>query len=318
MQRDDDDDPQLKSLRAVWLDMRDEEPPERGLAELMAAARVKATEMQEPEQPDSRVKAAEVRDPEPRPTLWQRFAALLRRPPVLALATATVLLGGVVMIGTRGEQMHAEAPSLRAEHSTAVDPSTPTANRAEAGGEARAVEPAAIAAPADEPIHVEENRPDSERRGVAPAAEPADARPASAPGRTKSTRRAAPPTARDTDRVTETLDDATMYRREHARAFESTVGPDGIEAPSAGGSARGPATGKPTGTTPGTRGAATDTRDATRASRAGQFLAEAKAAATRGDCARAQAWLKRLAAEDATAYRKALETDARLRACLAE
>ena len=35
---DDDgaDDPQLSSLRAVWLSMPDEEPPQRGLAELTA------------------------------------------------------------------------------------------------------------------------------------------------------------------------------------------------------------------------------------------------------------------------------------------
>ena len=45
----DDDDPQLKSLRAVWLSLPDEDPPERGLSELMAAARVKAEAMAKPE-----------------------------------------------------------------------------------------------------------------------------------------------------------------------------------------------------------------------------------------------------------------------------
>ena len=41
MADEDPDDPQLKSLRAVWLSMRDsdEDPPDSGVSALMAAAR---------------------------------------------------------------------------------------------------------------------------------------------------------------------------------------------------------------------------------------------------------------------------------------
>ena len=83
----DEDEPPLGAMRAVWLAMRDEAPPERGLSELLAAARRRAEDM------------AEARPP--KPTRWQRLLAALRRPPVLALATAMVLIGGGVLIGRR-------------------------------------------------------------------------------------------------------------------------------------------------------------------------------------------------------------------------
>jgi hypothetical protein len=70
-------------MRAVWLAMRDEDPPDRGLADLLAAARHQAAAMQ------------------PRPSAWQRLIAALRRPPVLAFAAVTVLLAGAVLIGRR-------------------------------------------------------------------------------------------------------------------------------------------------------------------------------------------------------------------------
>jgi len=78
-----DDDPKLSAMRAVWLSMRDEDPPDRGLAELLAAARSQAEAMT------------------PRPSWWQRVLAGMRRPPVLALATALVLVAGAVIIGRR-------------------------------------------------------------------------------------------------------------------------------------------------------------------------------------------------------------------------
>jgi hypothetical protein len=73
-------DPELRAMRAVWLAMRDEEPPAGGLSALLVAAREKAETMQ------------------PRPAWWQRLAAGLRRPPALAFATVVVLAGGALYV----------------------------------------------------------------------------------------------------------------------------------------------------------------------------------------------------------------------------
>lgn len=90
---DHDDDAQLKQLRSVWVSMRDEEPSDRGMAALMAAARTKAAELEQAAQP----------------SWWQRIAATLRRPPVLALATVTVLLGGALIVTQRKDAMKSNA-----------------------------------------------------------------------------------------------------------------------------------------------------------------------------------------------------------------
>jgi hypothetical protein len=74
------EDDQLRAMRSVWLAMRDEAPPDRGLADLLAAARGKAAALQPPR------------------SRWNRLAALLRRPPMLALATAVVVLGGAALV----------------------------------------------------------------------------------------------------------------------------------------------------------------------------------------------------------------------------
>jgi hypothetical protein len=103
-------DPQLRAMRAVWLAMRDEDPPDRGLADLLAAARHKAEAMQ------------------PQPGAWQRLLAALRRPPVLALATVTVLIAGALLIGRRTP--HEAAPGLTASHEEAAGPTRPAATGA--------------------------------------------------------------------------------------------------------------------------------------------------------------------------------------------
>ncbi|MBA3459517.1 MAG: hypothetical protein H0T46_06125, partial [Deltaproteobacteria bacterium] len=122
--RDDDleGDEQLESLRSVWVSMResDEDPPDRGLAALMAAAREKASELAEP----------------PRESWWQRVLATLRRPPVLALASVTVLLGGALFVMQRSDKLTSEpkaeemqqAPAP-AQHDLAPTP-PPSANAA--------------------------------------------------------------------------------------------------------------------------------------------------------------------------------------------
>ena len=77
---DDIDDASLKSMRAVWLSMRDEEPPAAGMSGLLAAARERADAMRA------------------QPTWWQRALAQLRRPPALAFATVMLLVGGAVVV----------------------------------------------------------------------------------------------------------------------------------------------------------------------------------------------------------------------------
>jgi hypothetical protein len=77
---DDIDDASLKSMRAVWLSMRDEEPPAAGMSGLLAAARDKADAMRA------------------QPTWWQRLFTQLRRPPALAFATVLLLVGGAALV----------------------------------------------------------------------------------------------------------------------------------------------------------------------------------------------------------------------------
>jgi hypothetical protein len=161
-------DPQLRAMRAVWLAMRDEDPPDRGLADLLAAAHHKAGAMQ------------------PRPSAWQRLLAALRRAPVLAIATVTVLIAGAVLIGRRVslEGGAATAPSPSIQRDAASPGSAEGAGSVAAGtyrtGQATAVVPPA----ATQPI-----APPPERDSVCPAA---PARPATPPAPPRSRKMAAP------------------------------------------------------------------------------------------------------------------------------
>ena len=90
---DDLDDASLKSMRAVWLSMRDEEPPAAGMSALLAAAREQAEQMRA------------------QPAWWQRLFALLRKPPTLAFATVLILIGGAVIV-TRTSDKQVESLSV--------------------------------------------------------------------------------------------------------------------------------------------------------------------------------------------------------------
>jgi hypothetical protein len=131
-------DPELGAMRTVWRAMRDEEPSDRGLADLLAAARAKAETMQV------------------QPTLWQRLVAGLRHPPALALATVVVLVGGAVILGRRGVEVSAPARSPGAADHAQVVPRqlarpavaeeeslAPVAGRAAAGTEDGSLAPVA-------------------------------------------------------------------------------------------------------------------------------------------------------------------------------
>jgi hypothetical protein len=82
----DDDlglDESMTSMRSMWREMRDEEPSDKGMAALLSAAREKAEEMK------------------PRRSWFAVLLDQLRRPPVLAMATVVVLIGGAVVISGR-------------------------------------------------------------------------------------------------------------------------------------------------------------------------------------------------------------------------
>lgn len=110
----DDTNAQLRAMRAVWLSMREEDPPDGGLVDLLAAARTKAATMRA------------------RPTWWQRVLAFARRPPALAFATVVVLVGGAMLFIGRRAGMRAD---LAAGSSGVVTRSEPPAKLERAAGE---------------------------------------------------------------------------------------------------------------------------------------------------------------------------------------
>ncbi len=101
-----DDDLDSGSLRHVFSAMRaaDEDPPARGLAELMAAARAHA--------------------PTPIPW-WQRLAHVLRQPPTLALASIAILIGGALLIARPDATIEQVAPQPRSNVAPATAPLLP-------------------------------------------------------------------------------------------------------------------------------------------------------------------------------------------------
>jgi len=96
-----DDEPDPGSLRALWKDLPDEEPSARGHDLLMAAARAHAQTL---------VKAP----------WWQRVADVLRRPPVLALATIVVLASGALVVRNANQALPTAPANAPASGSTAA------------------------------------------------------------------------------------------------------------------------------------------------------------------------------------------------------
>ena len=83
-------DEALRSMRPVWLAMRDEEPPAQGLDALLAAAGAKADQMRSKDS-------------------WSRSAlVLLARPAVLAATSVIVVIGGGLLISA-GLSPHASS-----------------------------------------------------------------------------------------------------------------------------------------------------------------------------------------------------------------
>ena len=94
---DDELDQMMGSMRSMWRELPDEEPPSRGLDALMAAARTKAAEMQ----------------PREKESWFRRALAMLARPPVLAAATVVVLVGSTVLLTQRDGGDRAVMPTTQ-------------------------------------------------------------------------------------------------------------------------------------------------------------------------------------------------------------
>ena len=266
---DRDDDPALNSLRAVWLSMPDEDPPDRGLAELMAAARVKAEQMAQP-------------------SWWQRVFAVLRRPPVLALATVMVLIGGAVFIGKRSDKLEAPPPSA---------PEPQRQLEAPAVGSAAPVDNAPVETEKSDPKP--EPPPDNVKSKVSKPASRPTAKPSPLP----------PPPPTRADKAT------------GSTAIEADSPALQIE-PTAGGLAgervkESPATGAAP-KTPLVRGSAASPAPDRGPAQApvSQYFSQARSAATRGDCAAARVLAGRIAKQDAQYYRDVVVNDASVKKCL--
>lgn len=263
MTDDNAEDDGLESLRAMWLSLPDEDPPDRGFAELMAAARVKADEMA-PRKPSA--------------SLWQRFVETFRRPPVLALATVTVLVGGAALLAQRGDRMEAQAPA-------ATQPAAEEHDLAPASPQAVAPDPAAagpsVAPPPPEPPAA------SEATATAPVRTERPARKRSPSKQMSSGRTAAPSDDNVRAESTSLLEDAADEKADKATATSSTLG----------GEAGGAAPNAPAPTP-------------------SQLRDRARAAAARGDCETAKALARRIEKQDAAYYASQVARDAALATCL--
>jgi hypothetical protein len=295
-------DPKLDAMRAVWLSMRDEEPPGRGLSELMAAARNRAAAME--------------------PSLWQRVLAGLRRPPVLALATALVLIGGGAIVALRPAPPG--APS--AVSSGAPPVSTPGAvqDPTLGSGSASAPVPAAAepAAQAAAPVP---------RTAHGQALAPTTPRPSSVP----DTRAPAGAASSDQKQVSETKADLGAGGAETKAKAEASRDPPKISAPASpappaevtlrGNSRRGtshrPASHAGDDELSSPDSSAPDTRDSRSAPmpapRIEQLGKDCSTAAQRGDCSTARRLFGQITRVDA-AYAARVSKEASVSKCLAE
>lgn len=293
---DHDDDAQLRQLRQVWVSMRDEEPSDRGLASLMAAAREKASEL----------------EAEAQPSWWQRTLATLRRPPVMALATVTVLLGGALFVTQRSAKMKVEATA----------PVVQTTRLAEESATAPAATPTEMP-PAAAPGVAASG---SSAAWAGDSSGPADPAPPPASG---TTRPAAPVDTRsrpqpEPSRSDNALADVTESGGEKLTSDDDRAAPMQPERGAVGGSMGG--AGTATGSkTPVTRAplanknaASTPTADAS--TQAGptidQLVKQCETAAARNDCATVRELARRIAASSPGIYKKRVGTNVAVTRCL--
>jgi hypothetical protein len=273
---DDDDDPQLRSMRAAWRSLPDEDPPERGLAELMAAARQQAEVM------------AEARTP-----WWKRAMQAMVRPPMLALATVVVLLGGLFVVTSTHKGVSPEPTPVEEKAAPEASPPPPTAAPAtggEAAGSATTIEQAAPAEappPKPAPVHHATPSPKRERAPAKPAEPPALERMEGSRGV------ASPPPPAPAP---------AMAPAEPKGAADTS-----IEAPE---QTRAPVAKKAKAAPP------ADNEATPRQQLDDQLLAQSRAAATRGDCETAKRIAKRIANDDPAYYANNVTSDPAIAKCL--
>jgi hypothetical protein len=306
----EDDDPEierLRGIRAAFREMPDEDPPERGLAELMAAARVKAGEMK----------------PVP---WWQRLAAVLRRPPVLALASVMVLIGGAVLIGRRGDEEVARPTVATESPPAAATGGAAPAGSASAGDDERVRDEkrdTALMTPDEPALRPELAKPakaahDAPKPANSPPADPTPARvqhSARPPVLTTPPPPPPPPPPATTDKGKEPSADRSVARSPEPKLSKdqdvhkeewAVQGQSETAAPP-------PAQNVEPGAVDGRRG-----EGSARRATPEQMLEQCRTAAGRGDCVAAKAIAARIAKDNAAFYRERVAKDAGIARCLAK
>lgn len=281
---DDDLDAMMGSMRGMFRDMADEEPPARGLDALMAAARTKAAEMA----------------PEPvKESWWRRTLAMLTRPPVLAAATVVVLVGSTMVLSRRSD-MDVDATQR------AVDAERPRKQTADAPTETVKKD---AAAKDDAP------KPDlfnNNSRSVRPAVRPRPpvvARPEAIPETVKVTPRDEVQETKPTVQATEGMDDLGGQER----------GGDARDAPKPPEMPKPTGAGRPAGNQPAVVDADLAVRPTAPSGGAPsvpQLVKQAESAAGRNDCAAVKATAERIRKLDVATYKTRVVTQAAIKRCL--
>ncbi len=301
---DRDHDLQLKQMRSVWLSMRDDdsEPSDRGMAALMAAAREQAEAMK------------------PKRSWLAVLLDQLRKPPVLAMATVVVLIGGAVVISQRGDEMRTEtemaAPAADVADKNAASPPPSTDDLAKmkepgpGGGEAErdrldvTTEAAPVAAP-EAPVVAQ--------------------RPQPAPARVKPSVVKKPPVesgkVADNFSMTPTeppADPKPEPKKEEAKPLQLATGDEDMQ--SKGGVAESTATGAaPPPPPPVSRKPLPSIEGEDRAGRnttVAQLVKQCEAAAAKNDCAAVRTIVQKIAKADPAAYRLKLSKNTAVTRCL--
>ena len=312
---DDDDlegDEKLTSMRAVWLSMRDEEPSDKGLAALMAAAREKADVMKEAEA-------------KPEESWWQKVLAVFRRPPVLALASVTILLGGALVVANRSDKMAVDQTAKSPEAAQNAAPAPDVDRRAEmpsaatgagsatrdlaAPGSAAAAAPVVEAPPASPEMNQKTDAPVKRR----PAREKREETWTTEPVKKAEELSPPPPPPPPPAEPEATVTDAAESRAPVTRGATTKPRPE----PTSGGIGATDTTAMPTGESMGGDVKAKDDAASGRAqSRVLQLVKQCETAAARGDCAAVKVMAARIRSEDAGVYKARVVKNASIARCL--